>query len=322
MSFSDSNYNSNSNNNYNNNNNTRRSSGYGDPLNKIYAKYRGDRISSGGLRKLDRYLESLGVSNKIYNRIKVIKNEIDDEKVLHSNQVKKIKQILKNNIPNNNDSINNENNSNINSVLSDELDTQTSMCLHKTKKECTDSHCIYQDKRCVPNVLSNQKMCHGKSFHECIAPCKFYGKNVHEKDACHYKYTNVEEAKEEHTLISKELKELKKYIDILQHKNKSIVYNISNEIKTIDEKLIKLYNDRDILLKKQRKSTDTYGDYTNRLSKLNEKIFKLKNDREEMKAILSSIKFIKDIQATSLKKTRRGARVYGVKRRKSKRRTY
>ena len=37
---------------------------------------------------------------------------------------------------------------------------------------------------------------------------------------------------------------------------------------------------------------------------------------------LSSIKFIKDIQATSLKKTRRGARVYGVKRRKSKRRTY
>ena len=104
MSFSDSNYNTNNNNyNNNNNNNTRRSSGYGDPLNKIYAKYRGDRISSGGLRKLDRYLESLGVSNKIYNRIQVIKNEIDDEKVLHSNQVKKIKQILKNNIPNNTD---------------------------------------------------------------------------------------------------------------------------------------------------------------------------------------------------------------------------
>jgi hypothetical protein len=322
MSYGDSGYNNNNNNNNNNNRNSIRTSGYGDPLNKIYAKYRGDRISSSGLNKLDRYLESLGVSNKIYNRIQVIKNEIDDEKVLHSNQVKKIKQILKNNIPNNNDSVNNENNSDLNSVLSDELDTQTSMCLHKTKSECTDKHCLYQDKRCVPNVLSNQKMCHGKSFHECIAPCKFYGKNVHEKDACHYKYISVEEAKEEHSLIAKELKELKKYIDVLQHKNKSIVYNISNEIKTIDEKLIKLYNDREKILKKQRKSTNTFGDYTNRLSKINEKIFKLKNDREEMKSILSSIKFIKDIQDKTLKKTKRGARVYGVKSRRSKRKRY
>ena len=316
-------YSYNDNYNGNNNNGYESSSSRKNTLDRIYSKYRGERLSSSSLNKLNDYLNSYDVSSKTDQKLRRIMDNIRNEGALHSNQVKKIRKLLEENINNyNNNNLTNENNSNINSVMKDDLDTQISVCLHRTKDNCPEEHCIFQDKKCVPNVLSNQKMCHGKGFHDCIAPCKFYGKNIHEKDACHYKYANVEEAKEEHTLIAREIKELKKFIDILQHKNKSIVYNISSEIKIIDEKLVKIHNEREQLLRKQRKSTNTYGDYTSKLNKINEKIFQLKNQREELKSILSNIKFMKNIQERPLKKTRRGKKVQGVRRRRTRRSRY
>ena len=327
MSYSN-NYNYNNN---NNNNGYESSSPKENTLDKIYRKNRGQRISRRSLEDLNIYLNSFKVTPEIDERLSRIMDKVVKKRKLHSNQVNEIRSLLEgnyNNINNNNNNSNNNENNNNNNDLSkalgvDDLDTQASICLHKTKDNCPEDRCVFQDKKCVPNVLSNQKMCHGKGFHDCVAPCKFYGKNIHEKDACHYKYANIEEAKEEHILIAKEIKELKKYIDILQHKNKSIVHNVESEIKTIDKKLVKLVNERNVLLKKQRKSINTYSEYTNKLNEINEKMIKLKNNREELKSILSSIKFIKNIQEKPLKKTRKGKRVQGVKSRgrKSRRRT-
>jgi hypothetical protein len=296
----------------------------------------GHHIRRNDLNKLDRLLEKERYLNdtdmdEIERLFKYRKNTND---TIHSENIKRIRRILnkaeerskKNN--NNRQIVYSENNYNeTNNIYSrsnnnldvqmESLETQASTCLNKSEHECPSNVCLFQDGKCVPNVLNNEKLCFGKTFHDCQSPCKFYGKSVHEKDACHYKYANLDEAKEEHNLIAREIKELQKFIDILQNKNKSIVYYLSYEIKEIDEQLLKLYGTREKILKNKRKSTNSFSSYDSELTQVNEKIFKLKNLKDELKSILSNIKYMEQIKGKPVLKTLRKDRTNNRRGRKT-----
>lgn len=191
-------------------------------------------------------------------------------------------------------------NNSINSHEKRDLDilekSQLSICLGKPRSECNAPECVFQENKCVPNVLNLEKMCFGKSYSSCRSPCKFYGKSIHDKNACHYKFENIDEIKMEQKLIADEIKALNKFLNMLKTKNKSIVYHLTREIGDINTKLQKLNEKKEKYLKKMAKSFDETGNTTKEFSELNETMFKLKSNKEIYKAILENIRYLNKTQ--------------------------
>ena len=161
--------------------------------------------------------------------------------------------------------------------------TQATVCLGKSEDKCDPEKCVFEDKKCMPNVLKKEKVCYGKSYNECKSPCKFYGKSVHDKDKCYYKYENTEELKLEQQLIAKEIAGFKRFIKILKNKNKSIVFHLAEEINKTNKQLDKLIDKKKALDKGDLIGTAEY-------LKVAEDIGKLKTNKISYEAIIKSIK--------------------------------
>mgnify|MGYP001253140026 CR=1 FL=1 len=199
------------------------------------------------------------------------------------------------------------------------------VCLNNSKSDCPRDKCVYQKGKCLPNILKNERLCFNKDFHSCVKPCKFFGRSVHDKNSCFYFYTNVAEAKEEHKLISDQVKDFEKYVVILRKKAKSLLSFLTYKVRKIDKKLKKLNTLKSKYENELTKSGVDHGEVTERLGEVMKEHTDLVMNKTEADALLTSIKFISELNQTSLntKKVRKfkGESVLNTSNRKLRNRT-
>ena len=198
------------------------------------------------------------------------------------------------------------------------------VCLNHSKSECPTDKCVYQKGKCLPNILKNEKICFNKDFHSCVSPCKFFGRSVHDKNSCFYFYTNVAEAKEEHKLISDHVKNFEKYVIILRKKAKSLLSFLNYKVRKIDKRLGMLKTLKSKYETEMTKSGVDHSEVAEELGRVMTEHTELTMKKTEADALLTSIKFISELnQTTSGTKKRKfkGNSVLNNTNRKMKNRT-
>lgn len=174
------------------------------------------------------------------------------------------------------------------------------VCLNHSKSECPTDKCVYQKGKCIPNILKNEKICYNKDFHSCVSPCKFFGRSVHDKNSCFYYYTNVAEAKEEHKIISDHVRDFEKYIVILRKKAKSLLSFLTYKVRKIDKKLGQLKTLKAKYENQLTKSGVDHSSISEKLGEIMKETTDLTMQKTEADALLTSIKFISELNQTSL----------------------
>lgn len=174
------------------------------------------------------------------------------------------------------------------------------VCLNHSKSDCPTDKCVYQKGKCLPNILKNESICYNKDFHSCVKPCKFFGRSVHDKNACFYYYNNVAEAKEEHKLISDHVRNFEKYVVILRKKAKSLLSFLTYKVRKIDKKLGKLKILKSKYENEMTKSGVDHSTISEKLGEVMKETTDLTMQKTEADALLTSIKFISELNQTSL----------------------
>ena len=184
--------------------------------------------------------------------------------------------------------------------------TDAPLCINHSVSDCPSDTCVVQKKKCVPNILNNENLCYNKKFHECVKPCRFFGKSVHDKGACHYFYSNLDEAKTEHKHIMKHITQFEKYIDILKSKSKSLISYLNSQLKKINKEINKLETKKTKLDTKFRSSSLTnYEEIMEEVRTASDELMKLNRRKQETTIILSQIKYLTTLNVSKNTKTKR-----------------
>lgn len=273
----------------NNNNGSKRS------IERKLKERNGRRLRSNHLDEIGKMLNTVGINRRDANEIETILSKVkESENNLKSNNINRITNIL----------FDREGLSEMaeNETEDEDVDySDTPLCINHSVSDCPSDTCVVQKKKCVPNILNNENMCYNKKFHECVKPCRFFGKSVHDKGSCHYFYSNLDEAKNEHKYIMKHITQFEKYIDILKSKSKSLISYLNSQLKKINTGINKLEtkkNKLDNKFKSPSKITN-YEELMEEVRTTSDELMNLTRRKSETNAILSQIKYLTTLNAST-----------------------
>lgn len=258
----------------------------------------GRRLRSNHLDEIGKMLNTVGINRSDANEIETILSKVkESDNNLKSNNINRITNIL----------FDREGLSEMAENETEDEDVDYShppLCINHSVSDCPSDTCVVQKKKCVPNILNNENLCYNKNVHECVKPCRFFGKSVHDKGSCHYFYSNLDEAKTEHKYIMKHIAQFEKYIDILKSKSKSLISYLNSQLKKINTGINKLEtkkNKLDTKFEYPSKITN-YEELMEEVRTTSDELMNLTRRKSETNAILSQIKYLTNLNVSKNKK--------------------
>ena len=267
-------------------------------INRKLKSLEGRELRSSHIDEIEQMLKTVGINREDANEIETILSKVkESENNLKSNNINRITNIL----------FDREGLSEMaeNETEDEAVDySDTPLCITHSVSDCPSDTCIVQKKKCVPNILNNENLCYNKNVHECVKPCRFFGKSVHDKGSCHYFYSNLDEAKTEHKYIMKHIAQFEKYIDILKSKSKSLISYLNSQLKKINTGINKLEtkkNKLDTKFESPSKITN-YEELMEEVRTTSDELMNLTRRKSETNAILSQIKYLTNLNVSKNKK--------------------